>query len=899
MKMNSFRSLMKSTRLRRYLRLGCCLLFCGNVLVISAERAETWWALQSLKRPIIPEEASKFSGWASNPIDRFIALKYLEHGFAPSLQADRVSLIRRASFDLTGLPPSSLEVDAFLNDDSPDAYENLIEHLLASPRYGERWARHWMDVVHYAETHGHDEDAIRENAWPYRDYLIESFNSDKPYAQFVREQVAGDVLFQDQPSAVRAIGMLATGPWDESSQMGISDGTIDKKIAQYLDRDDMVATVMSTFVSTTVHCARCHDHKFDPVSMDDYYSLQAVFSGVDKVDRPYDLNAQVAKRREQLLDEKAKLDHGELPHLLPNHLLLADREQQLRLGQGGWVVLSGAKVQSTEGVSFEVKPDGSYLALGQAPERDTVTFTVALPIDGVTAVQLDVLTDESLPKGGPGRAPNGNLHLSEIVLKVFGRPVRIVKAKADFNQANWEVRHAIDGDSKTAWGVHPEESKPHRAMFVFEKPLAARKGEMIEIELRQLHGGSHLIGRSRLSVTNEAKPALVEILPPDVAQALAIEPPKRTAGQSKVLALYFSREANAEDLAELGERPKVYAVASDFSALGNFKPAGKPRDVHVLLRGSIHSPGEKAVPGALDCVDALNSRFAISSSDDEGKRRAALAAWLADEQNVLTWRSIVNRVWHYHFGRGLVGTPNDFGRMGDRPSHPELLDWLTFEFRARNGSLKWLHRTIVTSSVYQQSCAHHADYARRDADNRWLWRMNRARLDAESYRDSLLQLAGNIDFKMGGASARHFNMSKGVHVTPNLDYVGFDPDSPANFRRSVYRFVFRTVPDPLMQLMDCPDASQHAPKRESSVTALQALAMMNNRFLVRQSERLAKRLCHETSSLSGQVERLFELVYYRKPVPEEGRMVLALAREHGLANACRVMLNSNEFIFLN
>jgi len=221
--------------------------------MLSAERAETWWALQPLKRPAIPQEASKFPGWASNPIDRFIALKYLQHGFAPSLPADRVSLIRRASFDLTGLPPSPGEVDAFVNDDSPVAYANLIERLLGSPHYGERWARHWMDVVHYAETHGHDEDAIRENAWPYRDYLIESFNSDKPYAQFVREQVAGDVLFPDQPSVVRAIGMLATGPWDESSQMGISDGTIDKKIAQYLDRDDMIATVMSTFVSTTVH----------------------------------------------------------------------------------------------------------------------------------------------------------------------------------------------------------------------------------------------------------------------------------------------------------------------------------------------------------------------------------------------------------------------------------------------------------------------------------------------------------------------------------------------------------------------------------------------------------------------------------------------------------------------
>ena len=295
----------------------------------------------------------------------------------------------------------------------------------------------------------------------------------------------------------------------------------------------------------------------------------------------------------------------------------------------------------------------------------------------------------------------------------------------------------------------------------------------------------------------------------------------------------------------------------------------------------------------------MKSRFAITSPDDEGQRRAALANWLADERNVLTWRSIVNRVWHYHFGRGLVGTPNDFGRMGDRPSHPELLDWLAFEFRAGGGSLKWLHRTIMTSSVYQQNSAHNEEYTRRDADNRWLWRVNRTRLDAESYRDSLLQLAGNADLKMGGPSARHFNMSKGVHVTPNLDYVGFDPDSPANFRRSVYRFVFRTVPDPLMQLMDCPDASQHAPKRDSSVTALQALAMLNNRFLVRQSERLAKRLRHESSSLSTQVRELFELAYHREPEPEEGRLVLALAREHGLANACRVILNSSEFVFLN
>ncbi|HAH98822.1 MAG TPA: hypothetical protein DCO70_05760, partial [Verrucomicrobiales bacterium] len=247
---------------------------------------KSWWAIQPLKLPGVPANTAAQSGWSTHPIDRFIWKKLHEKRLHPSPPADRLTLIRRATFDLTGLPPTPAEVVAYLNDHSFAATSQLIDRLLSSPRYGERWARHWMDVVHYAETHGHDEDAIRENAWPYRDYLIESFNHDKPYARFVREQIAGDVLSPDQPSAIRGIGFLATGPWDESSQMGISDGTIDKKIAQYLDRDDMIATVMSTFVSTTVHCARCHDHKFDPISMEDYYSLQAVFAGVDKVDRP-------------------------------------------------------------------------------------------------------------------------------------------------------------------------------------------------------------------------------------------------------------------------------------------------------------------------------------------------------------------------------------------------------------------------------------------------------------------------------------------------------------------------------------------------------------------------------------------------------------------------------------
>ncbi len=873
-------------------------LSCGSAIG-GEKNADPWWAIQPLTRPELPKKNTQHPGWAEHPIDRFVAAMHTEKGLSPAPAADSQTFIRRATFNLTGLPPTPGEVEAFANDPSLEATKRLIDRLLASPRYGERWARHWMDVVHYAETHGHDEDAIRENAWPYRDWLIESFNNDKPYARFVREQIAGDVLFPEDPAATRGIGFLATGPWDESSQMGISDGTIDKKIAQYLDRDDMIATVMSTFVSTTVHCARCHDHKFDPVSLEDYYSLQAVFAGVDKVDRPFDADARLAKRRALLLSRQRTLGQGEVPEGMFTNADLAQLEAELKRSQADWAILSPAVVESSSGIEFEAKPDGSFLALGQAPEKDTTTFTAKLPISGVTALQLDVLTDESLPQNGPGRAENGNLHLTDFVVRVNGKAVNIDKAEADFNQSDWTIDRAIDTNPDSAWGIHPQEGQPHRALFVFEKPLAASKGDEIRIELHQLHGRKHLIGRPRLSLTNRENPDFNKPISIQISTILKTSREKRSKEQKHALAFYFAKAVNEREMASLGTQNKVYAVASQFTALGNFKPAQKPRAVHVLHRGSIHTPGKLARPGALSCVDGLESRFTIARAEAEEDRRAALAHWLTDDRNVLLWRSIVNRVWHYHFGRGIVGTPNDFGRMGDRPSHPELLDWLAYEFRARGGSLKWLHRTIMTSSVYRQQSAHNEVFAASDADNRWLWRMNRKRLDAESYRDSVLQLAGNMNWEMGGPSDRQFNMSKGVHVTPTLDYIGFDPDAPANHRRSVYRFVFRTIPDPLMQLMDCPDASQHAPRRESSVTALQALAMLNNRFLVRQSERLAKRLEREADSPIAQVNRLFRLVYHREPAPDESRLVSQLAREHGLANACRVVLNSNEFLFVN
>ncbi|MGH9675594.1 MAG: DUF1549 and DUF1553 domain-containing protein, partial [Candidatus Acidiferrum sp.] len=599
----------------------------------AADKSAKHWAYQPLLIPKIP--VVKRQAWVKTPVDAFILAKLEASGMQPSGPADRRILLRRVSFDLIGLPPTPEEMDAFLADQSADAYEKQVDRLLASPRYGERWARHWMDVIHFAETHGNDQDSPREHAWPYRDYLIQSFNQNKPYARFAAEQIAGDVLFPGRPEGIIATGFLAAGPWDESSQKDIRDDTIDKKIAQNLDRDDMVTTTMSTFVSATVHCARCHNHKFDPITQVEYYGLQAVFAGVDRADREFESDPAAAPKRQALLKRQAEL--------IPKLLLLA--------------------------------------------------------------------------------ASN---------------------------------------------------------------PLAA----------------AHLIvGKFAIQLR-------------DVNAKLAALPPRRI----------------------------VYAATSDFRAVGSFKPARGCRPVHVLRRGDMHNPGPMAAPGALVCVRGLSARFDLKNSANEGERRAALARWITASANVLTWRSIVNRVWHYHFGRGIVATPNDLGHMGGIPSHPELLDWLAITFRDGGGSLKKLHRLIVTSAVYRQSSRNNREYAKLDADNTLLWRMNRSRLDAESLRDAVLLVSGKLDLTMGGPSVKQFTQKPGIHVTPNINYLNYNLDGAGAYRRSIYRFLFRTLPDPFMEALDCPDASTLTPVRASSVTALQALALLNDRFIIRQAEHFAARL---------------------------------------------------------
>jgi mono/diheme cytochrome c family protein len=874
----------------------------------AASKGDGHWAYQPLTSPRVP--AVKDTAWAHNPIDAFVLAKLESQGMTPSPPADRRTLIRRVTFDLTGLPPTPEEIDAFLADCSPDAYEKVVDRLLASPHHGERWARHWMDVVHFAETHGNDQDVPRENAWPYRDYLIRAFNEDRPYSRFVREQVAGDILYPHDPQALVATGFLAAGPWDESSQKDIRDDTIDKKVAQTLDRDDMVTTTLSAFASTTIHCARCHNHKFDPITQEEYYGLQAAFAGIDRANRPYDPDPQVAKTRAALLRQKKDQEEtgpGRTSLLLAPAAQAEAAAWEKAVGgrQAAWTILHPVRVQSATGSVPAQQPDGSVRFAGPRPEVDT--YTVEAPADarGITAVRLEVLTDDSLPHKGPGRQDNGNLHLSEFRVQAAPRgnpkalqPVALQNPSADFNQDGWTAAMAIDGNIRTAWGIYPEVGKPHSAVFEFKEPVSCEGGTILTFTLEQQHGGGHLIGRLRLAVTTAPRPVRLDPLSPTVSQILAVQPDRRTEAQRAELARQALREKVEQQLAALPKQQMVYAAASDFQPQGSFKPARGCRPVQVLRRGDVRQPIAPAVPGALACVGGLDSRFRLSNPEDEGARRAALARWLADPRNVLTWRSAVNRVWHYHFGRGIAASPNDLGRMGARPTHPELLDWLAVWFRDEaGGSLKRLHRLLVTSAAYTQSSAHRPDCALKDGDNLLLWRMNRTRLDAESVRDAVLAAAGRLDCTMGGPSVKHFVQSPGIHVTPKVDYLAFDVDGPGSYRRSIYRFLFRTLPDPFMDALDCPDASQFAPVRSTSVTALQALAMLNDRFMVRQSEHFAARVAG-AGDLRAQVGRAFLLALGRPPTEKEIAGLSSYAARHGMANACRLLLNSNEFMFV-
>jgi mono/diheme cytochrome c family protein len=859
-----------------------------------------WWSLKPIRRPTVPTFADDRRKWVRTPVDAFILAKLREKNLEPSPEADRRVLIRRLTFDLHGLPPTPDEVEAFVADKDPQAYEKLVDRLLDSPRYGERWARHWLDTIHFADTHGFEHDLARPNAWRYRDYVIERFNRDTLWPRFIREQLAADVFFPSEPRLTAALGFLGAGPYDQSTA-NTAPVTFD-----YLDRDDLVTQTMAAFASATVNCARCHDHKFDPISQQDYYALQAVFAGVGKGDVTYDEDAAVAKKRKRWTAVKAAAEKEQHDILLAadNEALVAEWEKTRGKREVKWQPLDVERCVAAEGSVLKRLDDDSIQAGGPRPDRDIYTVTATTKLGEVTALRLDVLADDALPKKGPGRQDNGNFHLSEIEVKLLkpgeteAEKFKIVRASADWDQDGWGVAKAIDGNPATAWGIYPKVGESHYAVFELEKKQTLGAGAKLVIVLKQLHGSGHLIGHLKLSATS-APAAGAAILSPTVEAALKLPRDQRTPEQRLTIAAFALRQKADEELARLPAPMTVYAAAMSFESDRGALTLTEPKVVRVLKRGDINKPGAEAKPGSLSAIKDLKEHFNLKNAKDEAARRAALADWLADPDNPLTWRSIANRVWQYHFGRGLCDTPSDFGRMGGKPSHPELLDWLAAELRDKGGSLKKLHRLIVLSATYRQSVTQRDDTAKVDADNRLWWRMNRQRLDAESFCDAVLAISGRLDLTMGGPGVQHFKTSKGPQLTPALNYADYDWDSPSANRRGIYRFVWRGIPEPLMEALDFPDLGLLAPVRSHSVSSLQALTLYNSAFVLHFSERLADRATKLGDNTNERVRHVVQLILLREPTKAELQGFSAYADKHGLAALCRVLFNSNEFLFVN
>jgi hypothetical protein len=879
-----------------------------------------WWSLRPISKPPVPAVAPAHAAWARNPIDAFIVARLEAEKLSPSAEADRRTLIRRLSFDLLGLPPSPEEVDAFIADSDPLAYERLVDRLLADPRYGERWARHWLDVAHYGDTHGYDKDQPRPNAWPYRDYVIRSFNDDKPYARFLREQIAGDVLFPGKPQAVVATGFLAAGPWDLISHVEVPETKIDGQIARSLDRDDFVRTVMETFASTTVGCARCHNHMFDPITQEDYYSLQAVFAAIDRADRPFDADPETHRRRAVLLAERRaaeavrasadvayrELEKADLAAFRQAMAaLVAERPPRPEFGYHGAIE---PKADATKWVQVDLGrsvPIAEIVLAGCYDEFVGIGAGFGFPVrfrveasddaefrSGVATVADRTAGDVPNPGVVPQRFSAGG---------VTARYVRVTATKLaprqnDFIFALAELRVlGPDGINMAAGGavtsLDSVEAVPRwrRENLTDGVSFGSDADEEYRSRVTAAHAGR-----------DEA-----------LARLAASEP-------ARLLAAAETRLAEiARAVAALPTPQMVYAAATEFAPAGNFLPThGRPREIHLLRRGGVRSPGEIVGPGTLRSIATLPGRFELPSGHAEGDRRAALADWLAHRDNPLTWRSIANRLWGWHFGRAIADSPNDLGRMGQPPTHPKLLDWLAAEFRDSGGSTKHLHRLIVTSATYRQSSSI-SDFGFRiadsgktnpqseipnpqwiDSDNRLLWRMNRRRLEAEEVRDAVLVAAGQLDAKMYGRPFQDFVIDKPEH-SPHYLYEKHDPDDAASHRRSVYRFIVRSQPQPFLTTLDCADASMSVDKRNETVTPLQALALLNDPFMVAMSRRFAERVSAESPDAQGRITAAFRLALGREPTTEERDRLTTYAARHGMPNACRLILNLNEFVYVD
>jgi hypothetical protein len=874
----------------------------ANKPLAPPQASSTGWALTPLTRPAVPDVTTV--AWARTPIDRFIQARLELEGLTPSHEADRRTLIRRLSFDLTGLPPTFDEIERFDSDPSPAAYERLVDRLLASPAYGEFWGRHWLDVVHYADTHGYDKDKRRDHAWPYRDAVIRALNSDVPYDRFVHDQIAGDATRPTDRDAVVASGFVAAGPWDFVGHAELAEGTVEKAKTRVIDRDDMVANTMSSFVSLTVHCARCHDHKFDPITTREYYRLQAVFAGVDRGDRTLE-DPELAQRRQALQVRlqaiRARREEISRRHREAMSPELAALDCQIA-GVQGFLEENGAARPSEPSPS-----NGYHSAVYASPENDAwvqVDLGRPVPIDQIRVVPARPTDFPDTPGFGfPLR------FRVEVFDEPDGSEARVV-SQGDLGPVgrSADVPLVIDGPLRARF-VRVTASRlwerSHDYVFALAELEAISYGKNVAL-------GAEVTARDSIEAGRWSTRFLVDGFDsrhkrPDPAdpRAVALERERRVLQN-------LQTERDARAWAVLGEAAGVefHALETEIGRVdGELRAlpppplvygllSHEPRPIHVLNRGEVEQAGDEVSPGALQCVPGLDPNFDRTSSGPEGARRAALADWITSQHNPLTWRSIANRIWNYHFGRGVVDTPNDFGKNGSQPSHPELLDWLAVELRDGGSGLKALHRSIVTSAVYRQASTENAAAQRLDSENRLLSRQNRRRLEAEEIRDAILAASGQLDRRMFGPGFDVFRF-KDDH-SPTYDHE--DPEAavrPAGYRRAVYRFVVRSVPNPWVECLDGADPNASVPVRNVTVTPLQALALLNDPFVIDQAQWFARRLEAHVADKAAQVGEAFRIALGREPSGSEQQALATQAGRHGLASACRILLNLNEFVFVD
>ncbi len=804
-----------------------------------------WW---SLKLPSRNQSQISDSKSSINPVDVFVIEKLAVADLSISPEADRATLIRRATLDLHGLPPTPEEVRAFVADPSLDAYKNLINRLLASPHYGERWGRHWLDVVRFAESAGFETNLKRANAWPYRDYVIESFNADKPFTQFIIEQLAGD-----QVGADVATSFLVAGPND-----AVKSPDIELTRSQRLgELDDMVSTTSSAFLGLTTGCAKCHDHKFDPIAQTDYFALQAVFAGVKHGERDArsPVNNDDQKRRETL--------NGEL--LRAKQLLRAIEAISQPLARAG-----SSKLPTT----LRQRVDAAVnLDRFDPVQAKYVRFTARRANVGEPCIdELEVFTTDATPRN--------------VALASAGAKVTVSGVYANGSDPNHQLAHVNDGQYGNARSWISNENGKGWVQIELSEPATIDRvawGRDREGRFKDRLAIDYLIevavtpNEWRVVASSDDRQPFDS---PQPAIKFAVETlPEKTRAE------YVTLQARIQSLAD-----ELETLKPQMAYAGGFQEPSEP--TYRLHRGEPMQRREVIAPGT---IAVLGNPPALDAKTPEAKRRLALANWIASEKNPLTARVLVNRIWHYHFGRGLMPSPNDFGFNGGQPSHPELLDWLACELMETGWRPKHIHRLIMLSQAYRQSSQANPQAVAVDGGNVLLWRFSPRRLEAEPIRDTMLAVAGTLDPTRGGPGFDVFE--------PNGNYVKvYTPKQafgPAEWRRMIYMERPRMQYDSTFGVFDCPDFAQPVGKRNASTTALQALNLLNGPFVLQQSEKFAERLVRDAgTSVAAQVERAFWLAYGRPPDTAEKQAAESLVAAEGLPIFCRAILNSNELVFV-